>query len=101
HVKYARAGNPKFTVSTTDYGLLIAAERAGPEADPFNYWRVTQFLLPCFSMIPTPLQHDPDSRALPYNGHAWVPIDDENTWTWSFGVSPDRDYTPEEAENFG
>ena len=101
HVKYARAGNPKFKVSTTDYGLLIAAERAGPEGDDFNYWRVTQFLLPNFSMIPTPLQQDPDSRALPYNGHVWVPIDDENTWTWSFGVSPHRDYTPAEAENFG
>jgi hypothetical protein len=50
---------------------------------------------PFYSVIP-PVTPAPDSTGTPYDGHAWVPIDDENTWTWSFGASPERDYTEEE-----
>jgi hypothetical protein len=30
-----------------------------------------------------------------------VPIDDENTWTWSFGASPEREYTKDERKFSG
>lgn len=98
HVAFARRGNPKFKVSQTPYGLAIAAERVGETS---SYWRFTQFLLPFFSMIPTPLGHEQDSGALAYQGHAWVPIDDHRTWTWSFAVHPHRDLTSRERQLYG
>lgn len=83
---------PVFEVKETGYGLLIAARR---NAEQRYYWRITQFLVPFYSMIP-PVGDFADSSEAPYSGHAWVPIDDENTWTWSFSASPQRPYT--EAE---
>jgi hypothetical protein len=62
--------------------MSIARRRAN---DRF-YWRVTQWMAPMFSVIP--------SAAWPIGGRAWVPIDDENTYCWDFsyvldGVLPD------------
>jgi len=85
--------HPVFEVKEVDYGLLIAARR---NAEPGSYyWRVTQFLLPCYTMIP-PVGNFSESSREPYDGHAWVPIDDETTWTWSFSASPSRPYRDEE-----
>ena len=42
-----------------------------------------------------------DTSKASYTGHAWVPIDDENTWTWTFSANPHRDFTPKEAEVSG
>lgn len=85
--------HPVFDVAETPYGLSIAARR---DADASHYyWRITQFLLPCYTMIP-PVGAFTDSSAAPYDGHAWVPIDDDTTWTWSFGAQPHRPYTAEE-----
>jgi phthalate 4,5-dioxygenase len=90
--------HPVFDVRETGYGLLIAARRnAGEDA---YYWRLTQFLLPFYSMIP-PVVDDDDSSDAPYDGHAWVPIDDHTTWTWSFSANPYRAYTDAEAEWHG
>src|SRR6185295_6621373 len=44
---------PRFEVVDTDYGVLIGARRANP--DGRWYWRVTQFLLPFYTMPPTDL----------------------------------------------
>lgn len=78
---------PRFEVADTDYGLLIGARR---NADENNfYWRITQFLMPWYTMIP------PFGGA-PRGGHAWVPIDDENCWVWSWSWRPDRDLTEED-----
>lgn len=80
---------PRFEVVDTDYGLLIGARR---DADEDNfYWRITQFLMPFYTMIP------PFAGA-PRGGHAWVPIDDENCWVWSWSWTPDRDLTEEEIK---
>ena len=90
---HAADRHPVFEVRETGYGLRIAARRdAGAES---YYWRVTQFLLPFYSMIP-PVGDFAESSAEPYDGHAWVPIDDENTWTWSFSASPCRPYSDQE-----
>lgn len=87
--------HPVFQVADTDYGLLIGARR-NAEADSY-YWRITQSLMPFYTMIP-PVMEGTDTARAPYGGHAWVPIDDENTWTWSFGVHPHRPFTDEERE---
>ena len=42
-----------------------------------------------------------DSSKAQYDGHAWVPIDDDNTWTWSFSVNPHQPYSVEELEFHG
>lgn len=88
---------PVFTVQETDYGLRIGARRNASESS--FYWRVTQFLVPFWTMIPPILRDEvDDSRDDTYAGHAWVPIDDENTWTWSFNCNPSRELTASEQE---
>jgi phenylpropionate dioxygenase-like ring-hydroxylating dioxygenase large terminal subunit len=87
--------HPIFEVKETDYGLMIGARRVHDEQN--YYWRITQFLLPFYTMIP-PSGIFADSSEVPYNGHAWVPIDDENCWVWSFGANPHRDWTDDERE---
>ena len=47
------------------------------------YWRITPWVMPCFTMIPPRGDH-------PMHGHFWVPIDDENCWAWSFDYHPTR-----------
>lgn len=99
HQKYASEDrSPSFTVKDTDYGFLVGAKRAAE--DNLLYWRITQFLLPFYTMIPPVLIQDTDSRDSGYGGHAWVPIDDENTWTWNFSCNPHRPY-PEERRGGG
>jgi hypothetical protein len=73
---------PRFFIEPTDYGLLIGARRNAP--DDKYYWRITQFLMPFFQFIPGGGGNGPIS------GHAWVPIDDENCFTWSMTYHPDR-----------
>jgi hypothetical protein len=83
--------HPRFEVLPTAYGHLVGARRdAGPDD---YYWRVSQFLVPVFQMIPS----QPGS---PISGHAWVPIDDENCWTWSMTWHPDRPLTEAELANY-
>ena len=62
-------------------GLLIGARRP---ADPGRcYWRVTQWLMPFYTLIP-PYQ----DNAL--NGHAFVPMDDRNCMVWTMTFHPAR-----------
>ena len=86
---HAQDRHPVFEIKEMDYGLSIGARR-NAEKQKF-YWRITQFLLPFYTMIP-PVGQFEHSGDQPYNGHAWVPIDNYNTWTWSFGVHPHQDY---------
>ena len=95
---HAQDRHPVFEIEEMDYGLRIAARRnAGFEK---FYWRITQYLYPYYTMIP-PVGDFDTSKGQPYAGHAWVPIDDENTWTWSFGASPEREYTKDERKFSG
>jgi len=95
---HAADRHPAFEVEHADYGLMIAARRNAPPDE--YYWRITQFLTPFWTMIP-PVGSFRDSREVAYDGHAWVPIDDETTWTWSFAASPHRDFTEEERQRRG
>jgi phthalate 4,5-dioxygenase oxygenase subunit len=71
---------PRFTVKKTDYGLVIAVRR-NAEEDTY-YWRMTQFLLPSHTMIPTQKGHT-------IHGHCWVPRDDETCWVWTMTWNPE------------
>ncbi|PLR83460.1 (2Fe-2S)-binding protein [Bacillus canaveralius] len=85
----AKDTSPKFEVVDTEYGMLIGARRNAD--DEHYYWRITQFLMPWYTMIP------PFAGA-PRGGHAWVPIDDENCMTWSWSWTTDRPLEQEEIE---
>jgi nitrite reductase/ring-hydroxylating ferredoxin subunit len=78
---------PRFTVKDTDYGLMIAARRNA--GDDSYYWRISQYLMPSFTMI----GHDPD---VPMSGHAAVPIDDEHVWFWAIRWLADRPFSAAE-----
>jgi phenylpropionate dioxygenase-like ring-hydroxylating dioxygenase large terminal subunit len=76
---------PRFFVRPTDYGLRIGARRIASDSE--YYWRVTQFLLPFYTMIARR-----DEKG-PIAGHAWTPIDDHNTWTFTMHWNPDEPLT--------
>ena len=91
-LEYIKADTrPKFEVVQSDGGLLIGARRTVDE-DRF-YWRVTQWLMPWYTIIPPFGTHNP------LGGHAWVPIDDEHCWAWSVNYHPMRDLMPDELQS--
>jgi len=67
---------PQLTTHDTPIGFLSVARR---NAEGQYYWRVTQWMAPMFSFIP--------SYDWPVGGRAWIPIDDENTYTWDFSYT--------------
>lgn len=80
-------GNVVFNIEKTDFGLTLFGRRKGePES---NYWRITQWLFPWFTLIPPFGDH-----AL--GGHVWVPIDDHNCWAWSINFHPNKPLSDEE-----
>jgi len=78
---------PHFEVVESPGGLYIGARRN--TGDGRYYWRVTQWVLPSFTLIPPRADH-------PIGGHCWVPMDDENCWVWSTNHHAARPLTPEE-----
>ncbi len=81
-----RDRSPRLLVKNTDYGFLYGARRTVGGGD--YYWRVTQWLMPTFSLIP--------SAEFPAGGRVWVPIDDEHTWAFTYSYHPDRPMSEEE-----
>jgi phthalate 4,5-dioxygenase oxygenase subunit len=81
---------PEFRVVETDFGLMIGARRRVSETE--DYWRVTPFSLPFYTVIP----QVPGSDQY-FAGHGWVPIDDENlsmvTYSWH-PTRPMSDFGP-------
>ncbi len=68
-----------FDILDAPGGLLVGARRDG---DPGTYyWRITQYIMPWYTLIPPYA-----NNAL--NGHAWVPMDDENCMAWSMTFHP-------------
>jgi phthalate 4,5-dioxygenase len=77
--KFAKSTNTTFDIVDSAGGLIIGARR---DADPGNsYWRITQWIMPWYTLIPPYA-----GNAL--NGHAWVPMDDENCMAWSMTFHP-------------
>ena len=80
---------PKFVPAASPGGLYVATRRnAGGDK---HYWRVTQWLMPCFSFFP-PYGDNP------FGGHAFVPADDENCWIFSIDYHPLRPLSEAERE---
>jgi hypothetical protein len=79
----------KFEVVESEGGLLIGARRNAENGN--YYWRITQWVMPCFTAIPPRGDH-------PVHGHFWIPIDDETCWSWSYDYHPMRDLTDKEAQ---
>ena len=78
---------PVFEVVESEGGLYVGARR---NADNGNYyWRITPWVMPNFTMIPPRGNYS-------VHGHWWVPIDDENCWTWSFDYCVNRPLTADE-----
>ncbi len=99
HGKFAsECRNPEFSVNETDYGLQIIAKRALEDIDDV-YYRVTQFMVPCFQMIP-PILMEGRLKTNPTTGNVWVPIDDYNTWNWGF-TSDDQALTEHQQKLLG
>jgi phthalate 4,5-dioxygenase len=80
---------PVFEVVDSDGGLYIGARRNAEEGH--YYWRITPWVMPCFTMVSPRGDH-------PIHGHFWIPIDDENCWTWSFDYHPVRALTDKERQ---
>ena len=80
---------PVFEVVEHEGGLLIGARRNAEDGQ--YYWRITPWVMPCFTMVPPRGDH-------PLHGHFWVPIDDENCWAWSFDYHPTRPLTDHEVD---
>ena len=79
---------PVFEVVESPGGLYIGARRNAENGN--YYWRITQWVMPSFTMIAPRGDHS-------VHGHFWIPIDDENCWTWSFDYHPTRALTDAEV----
>jgi phthalate 4,5-dioxygenase len=84
-----RETDARFEVVETRGGMVIGVRR--PAQEGHLYWRITQWIMPFHSMIPPY-----GENAL--NGHAWVPIDDENCMSWCFTHHPTRPLTAHEFD---
>jgi phenylpropionate dioxygenase-like ring-hydroxylating dioxygenase large terminal subunit len=86
--KLTRRTDTVFDIVESAGGLLIGARR--PAEPGHHYWRVTQWLMPWYTLIP-PYQ----DNAL--NGHAFVPMDDHNCMVWTMTFHPARPLTGAEV----
>jgi phenylpropionate dioxygenase-like ring-hydroxylating dioxygenase large terminal subunit len=80
---------PHFEVVESAGGLYIGARRNAENGN--YYWRITQWVMPSFTMIPPRGDH-------PVHGHFWIPIDDDNCWAWSFDYRPTAPLTAAQVE---
>jgi hypothetical protein len=71
---------PRLETLATEYGVAIAARRDGRKPGTY-YWRLNQFLLPFWTMVPT---------GAVLHGHAWVPIDDNSVLVFNYGYHPSK-----------
>jgi len=73
---YQNDRHPRLTVIDTDYGFVYGGRRAKPNGE--YYWRVTQYLLPIYGLIPV---------SGGYTGGAtiWMPVDDHHCWRFLVG----------------
>ncbi len=81
---------PVFEVVESAGGLYIGARRNAENGN--YYWRITQFVLPSFTMIAPRGGHS-------VHGHFWIPIDDDNCMTWSYDYHPTRKLTEIELQS--
>jgi phthalate 4,5-dioxygenase len=76
---------PHLEVVDTEAGVMYGSRRN--EDDEHYYWRVTQFCLPCFNLIPAR-----EDGTIP--SQIWVPIDDGHTLNFFLMWNPEREPDP-------
>jgi phenylpropionate dioxygenase-like ring-hydroxylating dioxygenase large terminal subunit len=79
---------PRLEVLPTDYGACYSARRHS-DVEGFNWHRITQFILPFYSMIAA---SDPQL----VSARAWVPLDDHHNLQFVMRARLDRPVTDEE-----
>ena len=80
---------PRFEVKESAGGLNMGVRRNA--GDDKYYWRITPWIMPWYTIVP-PYGDNP------LHGHAWVPIDDENCFAWTFSYHPGRPLSEVELE---
>jgi phthalate 4,5-dioxygenase oxygenase subunit len=73
---------PRYHMMDTDVGTMYAAYR--PAEEDSYYYRFAQFLMPCFTMIPT------NALGTQVIFRAWVPLDDDHTMFWTVSAPTGR-----------
>jgi phthalate 4,5-dioxygenase len=89
---------PKIHVQQSDFGFWLGCRANTPDENTY-YWRITPFQLPFYKTVPPFLPTEVDEEPPPFDGHAWVPIDDTNTWTYNIEWRSDRPFTEDEIEH--
>ena len=80
---------PQITVRETEFGFIYGARRDGPDAN--HYWRLTPFLMPGYTGVPSPVW--------PRGCHAVVPRDDHSTWWFEVIYDPTAPIKEERKQN--
>jgi phthalate 4,5-dioxygenase oxygenase subunit len=83
--------SPQMTVSPRDFGFIEAARRN--TADGKHYWRIRPFLVPSSIIIP-----GGDQPGRNMSGHVWVPLDDNNVWTYTITWNAERPLKQDELD---
>ena len=83
---------PRFTTKDTDFGVLIGAARRASESE--DYWRITPWLAPGYSLIPK------SPGDIPSQCNARVPRDDETSWFFRIRWHPSRALNATELADF-
>ncbi|MBO23359.1 MAG: (2Fe-2S)-binding protein [Rhodospirillaceae bacterium] len=98
----SRDGAPSIEVHETDYGYYYVSQRN--LGDDRSYARVYHYVMPCQQMRPNTQARNGSGRAeVPkFNGHIWVPIDDEQTmvYNWMCGFDESVPLTQEFIDDF-
>jgi phenylpropionate dioxygenase-like ring-hydroxylating dioxygenase large terminal subunit len=87
--EFTRETAARFEVIETSGGMVIGVRR--PATPGKLYWRITQWVMPFHTMIPPY-----GDNAL--NGHAFVPVDDDNCMVWCFTHHPIRPLSAPELD---
>lgn len=85
---WAQDGMPTLDVRDTEYGYYYGSKR--DFGDGTYNWRLTQWILPCNSIIP--------HAKFPISSRAYVPIDDENTFVFGSSFNPEAPMTQEDRD---
>jgi phthalate 4,5-dioxygenase oxygenase subunit len=85
---YHRDKRPRLEVLPTDYGACYSARRQS-DTEGLYWHRITQYILPFFTMIAASDPHLVSARA-------WVPLDDDHTLQFAMRARLDRPVTEEE-----
>jgi phenylpropionate dioxygenase-like ring-hydroxylating dioxygenase large terminal subunit len=85
-----RDGAPRLDVEKSDYGYTYISHRNSGEDG--TYVRVYQYVMPWQQMRGGVTQFKQRWEVPKLDGHIWMPIDDEQTWTWNFAWGIDHNH---------